>query len=340
MKNINNVAKFFIVCGVIFAIGMVMTIGGAVAGGVKGMKKIAEESDWVNMGPGELTSEYMNIGDFDKVDVSGDVDVFLVTEKHFTDRDWAEDYEIDKALATIEGSPAPEAGHALVMRGDKVEPPEIKVDKGVLNIRAKGMSFNGVNLDFSDVSATPKVFVFCRDDALDEIKTSMLSGDLFCFGISYKKAAIKSESGDVFMKDVTGKDSTLSLTSGDADLSGKLTGTKIDCASGDVKMSGKLSGAYVDSKSGDVFMGGELTDETHIKVLSGDVDIDTELDEKKYTLDLKAASGDIEISEFGKGEEEFDDSPVTVQRGKGPNKITVDSKSGDINVSFQMPAEL
>lgn len=322
MKNINSVAKLFIVCGVIFCIGMVLTIGGAAAGGVDGMKKIAEKNDWISDGPGELTSDYyLDVDGFDKVDVSGDADVFLVTEKYFTDKDWLDDHDLGRALATIEGSPDPEAGQVLILRGDQVEKPEVKTEKGVLTIKAPDMVHDGINFDFSDVMVTPQVYVFCRDDELESIKADMLSGDLNCTGISFKKADIDSASGDVSMKDVTGKNTTMTLTSGDAKLSGKLSDTNIDCKSGDVKMSGKLTG------------------ETLISLASGDAEIDAELAAKEYTLDLKAISGDLKISDGG-DEEEIDEYPAEVQRGDGPNKIKVETASGDIDISFQMPVEL
>lgn len=322
MKNINNVAKFFIVCGVIFCIGMVMTIGGAAAGGVDGMKKIAEKNDWISEGPGELTSDYyLDVDGFDKVDVSGEADVFLVTEKYFTSKDWLDDHDLGKALAMIEGSPAPEAGQVLVLRGDKVEKPEVKTEKGVLTIKAPDLVHDGINFDFSDVMVTPQVYVFCSDDELESIKADMLSGDLNCTGISFRKADIDSASGDVSMKDVTGKSTTMSLESGDTRMTGKFSDTKIDCTSGDVKMSG------------------ELTGETLISSASGDAEIDTELAAKEYTLDLNAISGDIKISD-GDDEEEIDEYPAKIQRGDGPNKIRIETTSGDIDVSFQMPAEL
>ena len=144
MKNTSKAAKFFIVCAVIFGIGLLTTILGAAFGGVDGFKKVANERGWTYDGPGELVMDYSKQEDFNAVDVQGDVDLYIVSEKSFKDKGWQKEHDLDDSIiesALVTDSDAdptdengrftPAAGCVLIAYGDKVEKPEIKVVKGV-----------------------------------------------------------------------------------------------------------------------------------------------------------------------------------------------------------------
>lgn len=344
MRNISNIARFFIVCAVVFCIGLVMAVGGAAAGGIKGMEKIAKENKWISEGPGELTSDYMGVDDFDAIETTGDADVVILTEKYFGDSRWMDehnDLDVESMLA-INGTSTPEAGHVLVARGDKTAAPDVRVEDGVLKIDSEKISFeDGISFNFSKAPSQPVVYVFCDDGELSEIKADTFGGDIKVGGVRFKKANIKSDSGDAVMYGVRGGSASFSLKSGDARLSGKFSeSADVTTLSGDIDLSGTFKGpTTVTAASGDVTMSGKLLGETTVTVKSGDTDIESELSPEEYSLDLKAASGDIQISEDG-NEEEYDDYQAKVQRGDGPNKLKVDSASGDIKIAFSMPSVL
>ena len=329
MKNTSKAAKFFIVCAVIFGIGLLTTILGAAFGGVDGFKKVANERGWTYDGPGELVMDYSKQEDFNAVDVQGDVDLYLVSEKSFKDKGWQKEHDLDDSIiesALVTDSDAdptdengrftPAAGCVLIAYGDKVEKPEIKVVKGVLHIDAERDSINGINLDFSSVPVTPAVYVFCKDEELKNIKANTLSGDISLYGITFGTADITSASGDTLMKDVSGETVTLNLMAGDAKVTGNVSkNSSLKVVDGDVDMSGKFLGI------------------TDIDSTSGDVDFNSELGSDKYALNISAVAGDVNFAE-GDTRESFDEIPVNIERKGGPNTLKIEATSGDIDLSF------
>ena len=331
MRNSSNTAKFFIVCAVVFGIGLLATVLGAAFGGIEGFQKVAEKRNWISAGPGELTSDYINVGDFDKVKIDGDIDVFLITEEYYTNSEWLEDHDlknlvggtvakaiVQSAELSEDETAAPEAGHVLIAHGDKAEAPKVSVEKGVLNITAPRSSMEGISIDFSSTPATPIVCVFCTEDMLASIRADAASGDIWCCGISFDKANIKSASGDVNMTKVNGNNTIIEVTSGDAALSGKFS-----------------KSTSIDSKSGDICLGGTILGETDLNSASGDVEIDTKLSAKKYEIKAEALSGDIVMSEGGTDVELDDEEENKLTLEGGPNKIAVRTLSGDIDLSFE-----
>ena len=315
MKNVSRTAKFFIICAVIFCIGLVTAIAGFAAGGIKGLDKVAEKRDWLIGSPGVLTADHIEAEGFDKVEIAGDIDVYLVTEKYFSDEKWQKRCGLGDVLGKLEGT-EPEAGKVLIVRGEKVKAPEVEVKNGVLHIKTGKTVTRGLNLNLTSVPATPSVYIFCTEDELRSIEVNGLSGDISLYGVSYDKASIDSASGDVLMEGTKGKGTGLSLLSGDLEISGKLDGsTTIDSASGDIDLSGKLTG------------------DIKISSASGDVEFDTDLASKEYAINVSALAGDLKVSEGGESST-LDEYPVTYKRGGEPNSLTIEALSGDIDLSF------
>lgn len=315
MKNVSKTARFFIICAVVFCIGLVTAIAGVAAGGIKGLDKVAEKREWLVGSPGVLTADHIEADGFDKVEISGDIDVYLAAEKYFSDEKWQKRSSLDDVLGKLDGT-EPKAGKVLVVRGDKVKAPKVEVKNGVLHIKSGKTVTSGINLNLTTVSTTPKVYVFCSEDELKSIEVNGLSGDISLCGISYDKASIDSASGDVLMEGTTGKGTALSLLSGDLEISGALDGsTAIDSASGDIDLSGKLAG------------------DIKINAASGDVEFDTDLALKEYAVNVSALAGDLKVSEGGTSTT-LDECPVTYKRDGEPNSLTIESLSGDIDLSF------
>lgn len=329
MRNTSKAAKFFIVCGIIFAIGLTSTILGAAFGGIEGFKQVAEKRNWIYDGPGDMVMNYAGQEDFHSVSVQGDLDVCFVAENYFKNEDWQDEHDLKDVLVgsmaadaetlpiTESGKITPEPGSVLVIRGEKVEQPEINVNKGVLNIKASETTENGIHLNISTAPTTPVVYIFCKDDELKSIKSDTLAGDIELWGVTFDKADFDSASGDLLMNGITGKALTADLTSGDVEIKGELTdGTSIKAISGDVELSGSFTG------------------ETRIEASSGDVDFGTKLGSDKYDIKVDALSGDLNIKE-GDQYEELDDVPVHFTRKGSPNKLNIEVSSGDVTLSFR-----
>lgn len=316
MKNMSNTAKFFIVCAVVFCVGFVTAAAGFAAGGIRGLDKVAEERDWLQTSPGKYTADHIEAGDFDKAEVEGDIDVYFATEKYFTDKKWLKDHDLDEKLGNLKGV-EPKAGEVLVIRGSKIKAPEVNVKNGVLHIETGKTVTNGIHLNFSTVSTTPSVYVFCTEDELKSIEVNALSGDVGFYGISFDKTSIESASGDVLMKDVTGKGVDVSLLSGDMELKGNIDGA-----------------AAIDSASGDIDLSGNILGNIKISAASGDVEFETEAASKNYAIDVNAFAGDLKINEGGKSST-LDAIPIDYKRNGEPNKLTIESMSGDIDLTFK-----
>lgn len=321
MRSTSNIAKFFIVCAVVFGIGLLTAALGAAFGGIDDFGKVAEKREWIQGDPGKQVKEYVEVGDFDKVEIEGSADVNFITKEWCVDSsvhddddpDWIDEY--GSMINEAEYKP----GKVLVIRGSKVEAPEIKVEKGVLHIKSEPVEFNGISLNFSSVSAMPGVFVYCTDEQLKSIKAESTSGDLSFMGVSFRKASIESMSGDVFMKDVTGKELALNVFSGDIAASGKITDrTAITSESGDIRLSGRFLG------------------ETVANVSSGDFSYSTAMKKEKYEMNLRVLSGDVAIS-VGPKRTIYEDEE-NLNFGGDPNKLMIKSNSGDIELSFSTNA--
>lgn len=303
MKNTSNIAKFFIVCAVVFAVGLITTALGAAFGGIDDFGKVAEKREWIQGDPGKKVEEYVKVGDFDTVEIKGCADINFVTEE------WSAD---EKSTTSMAYKP----GHVLVVRGSKVDAPDIKVEKGVLYITAPDTEFNGISFSFSDVPRTPGVFVFCTDEQLKAIKADSTYGDLSFMGIRFDKADIESNSGDIFIKDVRGNKLSLKENSGDIVASGRFEGpTEIKTTSGDVRLSGKFLG------------------ETDVNITSGDFTLNTEVAMEKYAIDVQAISGDVRVTSNGTSYE-YDDTTNKFNLKGGPHKLSLQSIEGDVELFF------
>ena len=327
MKNTGNAAKFFIACAVIFGIGLLTAGIGAAFGGIDNFGKVAEKRGWSYGDPGDEVMTYEETDGFDAVDVNADIDITFITEKYYSDETWLKEHNITDILgqAVLRGNTndsvdignySSEYGHVFIVRGSKVEPPEVKVEKGVLHIDSKQKTQDKLNISLSMTPVTPRVYVFCPDNKLKSIRINEFSGDVMMYGVNFGKTSIDSASGDVLMHDVSGKETLMSLLSGDAKISGKLDGTTdINAESGDVDMEGRFLGSI------------------KINVTSGDVEFDTNVKSTKYALDLSAVSGDLKISEGGTSAE-VEEVPAAYKRDGAPNSLTIETLSGDIDVSF------
>lgn len=299
MNRLSKTAKFFIICGAVFVLGLICTIGGVAAGGIDGLEKVAEDHDWVAGSPGERGVTAQKVETFDSINVSGQGDVWLVGRSFYqnasrlTEEDLLYPTEMDLM----------KKNQVLVIAGDKVEQPTIGVRDKVLSIEFNNEEFNGINLDSSDIGWTPIVLICCPQDPLEKLAVSSEVADINCLGVAWKQANIQLNTGDITMEDVESHGLQLHLDTGDA----------------------RMQGMFMNV--------------TSIESEVGDIKISTSLQKEEYGLDLTSGTGDITvITPEGKWEadlDEDDDSMNSVCREPGgPNMITGSLDTGDIEIQF------
>lgn len=297
MRNSSRTAKFFIICAVVFGVGLLTAALGAAFGGIDEFGKVAEQREWIQGDPGKQVKEYVSVGDFESIDIEGCADVNVMTEE------WS---------AADEYKP----GQILVVRGSKVDAPEIKTDKGVLYIKSPETEFDGINISFSDVPRTPAVFVYCTKEQLKTIKTKSTSGDLSFMGIRFASADLGADSGDIFIKGVRGEKLSININSGDIVASGRIEGpSTLKSSSGDIRLSGKFLG------------------ETTVNISSGDFSLDTKLTMEKYAVDVQVLDGDIRVTSDG-STYDYEDNTNKIELKGGPNRLTLQSLNGDVELTF------
>lgn len=252
MKNMSKIAKFFLICAVVFTLGLVLTVGGCAAGGPAGIEKAVDGNEWsINTDPVEtevIEKDY----EFSSIEATGEADFVIVGSKYYQD-----------ALgdADISGIDA-KAGKVVVIYDKSKDAPEVKTDGSRLVVDA-GKADNRIYL--SDEYFGPTVIVFCDDKELDSIKVSSSSCDLDIKGVSFKTADLGMNAGDVDLKDVTSGGLKVISDAGDIDIAGVLKGStdvKTDAGSIEIDVFNGLTAYTMDlhADAGELRVGDEEID--------------------------------------------------------------------------------
>ncbi|MDO4869906.1 MAG: DUF4097 family beta strand repeat-containing protein [Bacillota bacterium] len=283
----NKLAKFFIACGAVFVIGLVMFAAGFAKGGVDGLEKVAADHDWVSAGPGALATVELHDQEFESIESTGVMDVVIVGPDSY--EKIVSDYHIEMAVE-------PKPGTVVAVHGSNIQPPNMKVEGKTLKLNGgEENEFEGINLDFSSDSVYPAVIVFCPDQELDQIKISSVFSDVELRDISFKQADIRLNAGDVETANIVSQGLTIEGDSGDAEISGELKGqTEIKLEAGDIEVETKDAlknyTMKIKSSAGDIKIGEkEIAEET----AEG---YSYTSDGGKYTLLLETEMGDIEVN--------------------------------------------
>lgn len=266
MRELSKLAKFFIICAAVFFVGLVCAIGGVVCGGPDGLEQVAERYDWVHYTPGERSVTAQKVDDFHSIEVTGDMDLYIVGKEFYKNASWLADQDM------IDGDELDVLGKnkVCVICGDKVEQPEIEVKKGVLKINSGSVDMNGINLNLSDESWYPTILVCAPDEVLESLTVSGETGDVDILGASWKTADIQLNYGDLTVEGVKSGALQAELDAGDMEIQGKLMGR------------------------------------TRVATDAGDIEIDTPLARAEYALKLRTDAGDLEVKETGRSAEVYE----------------------------------
>ncbi len=285
--------KAAVICTLVLVVGLIFAGIGFALGGVKGFDKLSEKHSWIRTSPGDRVIRDWTVDDYDSIEVTGNADIYLVTDDYYTSQIWQDDH---KLLSPTEMDNIGK-NKIAVIAGEKVPEPEVAVEGGVLKIKAKTKKQSGISLNFSDLNWVPKILICCRKTALNSVSISVDTGDVVLSGISYKKASLETDTGDIVMKKVTGAGQQIRIDTGDVALEGMFTGT------------------------------------TDIKGDTGDILVKTAAALNDLNMDLKTDTGDIVVSENGSVVAEADSVPASFSRDGGKHSLTVHNDTGDITVS-------
>lgn len=257
MHNENKgLKRFFIICGIVCCVGLLMTAVGYFTGGIRGMDDMSERYSWINSGKAEMTS--LSLRDsagadvkFDSVAVTGDMNVTFISGDN-----------ADTTLTYDKNS----------------QQPVFEVRDGVLTVDAREINDTAlINLGGGD--RTPYLTVCVpAGERLERADIDTSYGDVEMKGISVETVKISAGYGDVDMSDVSYGNMEIIADYGD------VTGSAV--------VSG---GLIIRADYGDVNLRGEISGDTDITVDYGDVDIQTSLAESMYSFDVNVDYGDLRI---------------------------------------------
>ena len=298
--------KFFIICAITVGVGLILSVIGVAAGGIKAIDKLAERYDWINGGPGEMT--YLNLEEdaaFDSVQVQGSMDVVV-----------------------YRGDPS----KTRIIYGKNQEKPILYAENGVLAAETQDSPSNGViNLYGDDPS--PTLELYCDDEeTLKSLKIDIDWGDVEMEGIAADYIQVESSSGDIFMGQAKAGSLELDADYGDISLEQvSYDQATVKNESGDIYMDDVASkGLTLESQYGDVELYGAFTGTTDLRISSGAAYLETSLAESLYTLDIATESGDLAIGDHVY----MDDYENSYRFGSGENLIRIVSEYGDVEVGF------
>lgn len=310
MKQHSKLKRFFLICAAVCAAGIICTVIGVTAGGVEGFEKVAEKYDWVEGDPGERGVTAYPVEDFQSVEINGEADVYLLGKEFYKN---ATRLTSDDILEPTETDVLGK-NKVIVIAGDRVQQPDIKVDKGVLKITSVVPEDSKFSINFSSLTWTPTILVCCPMQTLDSLKLTSDCGDMNLLGISWKNAQIMTNYGYIAMEGVSSGGLSMKMDSSDADLQGEfLKNTSIMTDSGDVKLETSLAkseyGLRLHAEYGD------------IRILEpGDADIEDSEDGEEVEIDDSVDGEEVESNDV-------------VQDG-GPNTISMSMESGDMTLRF------
>lgn len=308
----NTMKKTAIVCAVILVIGLAVGGIGYALGGARGLNKIAEKHDWIIGPTDKRTVTGQQVDTFHSVEVTGDADVYLVTEDYYKNQAWLADEE----LLSTDGINNADVYHVFVIKAEKLPEPVISVNNDTLQITTKEK--HGVSFNFSDLSWTPKILICCPKEEMSSIRVSVDTGDVMMGGITYDDATIGTDTGDIETEHVIGEAQTIETDTGSVDLAGVFRkNTKVTSDTGDIDLTGTFIGSV------------EASSDT------GDISFDTADFLKSYgDIDLKSDTGDISIEENGMDVADIDSTPAHYARSGEGTKLTMKTDTGDLELYF------
>lgn len=234
-----GIKRFLMICAIMAAAGIAVTIAGYAAGGMNSMSQISEKYDWFRAGPVEKA--YISLEDneeFDAVDIKGEIDVVICRG------DKGAELEYDKSL----------------------EAPVFEVINGILTVDTTASSRENIYLNFSIGDSTPELIIYVPENiSLQDINISCEYGDVDIENVTAGSADISQGYGDIeISSSVFGK---IKMETECGDIVGddiKCGETYAESQLGDVKLAGEFAGMMqIECECGDIMINTCLAEEAY-----------------------------------------------------------------------------
>lgn len=339
----NKYRKIIITSCCLIGAGLVLSLAGYMAGGkimiVKNNIGYTSKDDYKRISEIKSLEEFNNI----KIDVNYLDNVQVVKgeeykiEVNYSERTGKIDYKVeDKNLIVSQLDTKGTVGFDFGFINNKSDYIKIYVpqDKDMKDIIVKS---NSSDIEVKDVVGD-NVSILCN------------YGDIDLNNISSNDMSVKANSGDIQMKDIKGglvevvnsygdssfetinsKDFIVEIKSGDIDVSDIeiLENFKVNNSYGSVDMINsninKMT-AYI--SSGDISVNNSNIVDTNIDNSYGDIKYSTNNLENLYNYSLNCNYGEINVNGRGFGD-------TLEENNNGERNITINSKSGDIKLTFK-----
>ncbi|MDO4518168.1 MAG: DUF4097 family beta strand repeat-containing protein, partial [Bacillota bacterium] len=230
-----KIVKFLIICAAVFAVGLLMVIGGLLAGGIHGIDKVAEHYKWFEGSSGApVVMDYHDM-DIKTIDVDGGVDVRIIGPEYYD--------EVNRKIEKAGYSSDAKAGDVFAIYGENTQPPVVTIeDKGKLKVRlSDDKSSPVVTMNFDSDYGEPVIYVCLGKNEMDEINVKSNESDIVIKDAAFKQANLNVEYGDINMEYVRSKGLNIKANGGDIVLEGEYSNdTIIKSDGGDVKFETSL----------------------------------------------------------------------------------------------------
>ena len=299
----SKLAKFFITCGAVCVLGIILTVAGFATGGVDNLEKVESSHSWFNVGPVDAETDVIEVGDYDSIKADGTLDVAVIGPNfvYGLDADFAGNWLTEEYREEF-------AGNVIVNWKKGTQMPEVKVEKGVLMIHSNAEAPE-VEVNLSGDDSASDVIVFCSKEQLKNVDLGLDYGDIAVGGIGCDTMKVSVGAGDVELNGI------------------KCGSMEVSSKTGDVEASDITGGKQVyNVKTGDIQLSnctGDITAET----VTGDIKFDAVEDMSKYEVSLHAGTGDVEVNDSDKEVQDF-------SAAGGPNKLACKTGTGDIEADF------
>ena len=166
-----------------------------------------------------------------------------------------------------------------------------------------------------DIQVTEGVLTIKANEAGPDMEVNLSADDsspdiiVFCKGEEIKDVDISLGYGDIAIGGIKCENVNVNSKAGDIELA------EVDCG----KMMLKMNAGDIEFTNCKGDLGAEVN--------SGDIEFDTALEMEEFTMDLHTYTGDVQIND---SDEEYHDFTF----GSGPNKLTLKTKTGDIEADF------
>lgn len=219
------------------------------------------------------------------------------------------DLDITAVSADVKIQQGSEYTLTILPRNKKLEV-GYQMQQGRLVIKERKVP--GLDLSMGQLSSNEIIVTLPDKAALGELQLQTVSGDILCDpeDMTVKTAKFYTVSGDVDAGDLTANRADLQSVSGDLELEADVSqGVSAHSVSGDINLQGKLEG------------------ELKFDTVSGDVLLEIQGLSDQYQYDFSSVSGHIQAE--GKSYKR------SVSKGGSPNRISVTTVSGRIQLDFE-----